>query len=150
MSLSTLYQELCHYSNMHELNTPLEKADLRRFEDDNGLVLPAPLVELLSFFDGGEIFIPGTIVYGVNSSNRFKSIKEANSSTIRNNYRIPKSYLIFSCLNYGDFICVNLKDPHDVIQWDHEKDEEFCSWGSIEEWLSETIQSYKDYEDGDQ
>jgi hypothetical protein len=130
-----------------DLNAPLEKNNLEKFECENHITLPLDLVELLCCFNGGEIFIPGTSIYGITCENN-NALKHANRADLRNKFSIPKTYLIFASLNYGDFICINLNSPFDVIQWDHELDEKYCSWDGLEEWLNETIENYKDYEDG--
>ena len=32
--------------------------------------------------------------------------------------------------------------PFQVLQWDHEADEEFNAWDSLEDWLREAIEDY--------
>ena len=58
-------------------------------------------------------------------------------------FKIPNNYLIFAKVNYGDLLCINLNEEHEVIQWDHELDEEFCKWESLEEWLEDSINNYE-------
>ena len=149
MSIKTLYQQLSSFQNVMELEKPLSKKALEEFQNLNGITLPRQFAELLFCFDGGELFIPGTFIYGIDNKDLKKTIKFANRGDFRKQFSIPPSYLIFARLNYGDFICIDLNEPYRLIQWDHELDEEYCSWTNIEEWLSETIKNYKDFEDGD-
>lgn len=149
MSIDNLYKTLLQFPNVMELENPLSLSELEHFQNSNKITIPRSLVELFSCFDGGELFIPGTIVYGVNNENVKKTIKYANRKEIRDQFDISKSYLIIGKLNFGDFICINLNSPYQIIQWDHEKNEEYCTWESLEEWLSDMIADYKDYEDGE-
>ena len=148
MSIRALYKELERYRAVMLLHKPLPQAALQAFEAEHHITLPPPLAELLSFFDGGELFIPGTIIYGVSGSAAIPNIKTANRSALRSQFHIPASYLLFARLNFGDFICINLNPPFDIIQWDHELDEQYCTWECLEEWLAETIQTYQNYEEG--
>lgn len=148
MSIKALYQQLSNYENVMDLENPLNRNVLERFQSVNDITFPNQLVELFSCFNGGELFVPGTLVYGIENSDPKKTIKFANRRDFRKNFRIPESYLIFARLNYGDLICIDLNEPHRLIQWDHEMDEEYCSWSNIEEWLSETIDAYNEFEDG--
>ena len=88
------------------------------------------------------------LIYGINQSSKRKTLREANSKVSRGNYTIPSNYLVVAKLNFGDLICVNLNNPFNVIQWDHETDEQYCFWDSLFEWLEESIKEYKDYEEG--
>lgn len=72
-------------------------------------------------------------------------IRFANRGSLRKQFCIPNNYLLFAKVNYGDFLCINLNSPYDVIQWDHENDEEYCSWAPLAEWLNETIAEYHKY-----
>lgn len=146
MSLEELCNQLKEYPEVMELRPPLAETSIEQFCIANNIELPPPLKELLRHFNGGELFIPGTKVYGVKTSSEYPDIKLVNSKEKRGAFSIPRTYLIFARLNYGDFVCINLNDPYDVIQWDHELDEQYCCWHCLEEWLEETIQNYLAYE----
>lgn len=148
MKKEEIFQALMSYNKCHDLSEALSEEVIRDFEKSNSITLPQELKDMYSQFDGGEIFIPGTTIYGVSNSAKRKAIKEANSKLLRSRLGIPNNYLIFAKLNFGDLICVNLNDPFDVIQWDHETDEKYCVWNSIFEWLDEAIKEYRDYEEG--
>lgn len=148
MMLASLYEQLLKYSSVMNLNKPLNPEVLNSFHTENQIEIPAPLVALLGYFNGGEIFIPGTTIYGIDTRDVKKNIKYANRGDIRRLFHIPNTYLIFAKMNFGDFICINLNPPFDVIQWDHEQDEVYLTWDSIEEWLVEEIDNYSEYEEG--
>ena len=147
MSINDLYCLLKKYQNVMDLNAPISRDEVENFELDNNIRLPNDYKEMLSLFNGGEIFVPGTFIYGVTNNNE-DSVRFANRSSLRKIFHIPCNYMIFAKVNYGDFLCINLNFPHDVIQWDHEKDEQFCYWSSLVEWMSETISEYCRYEKG--
>lgn len=121
--------------------------EITDFENDNGIYLPKDYAELLKTFDGGEILIPGPIIFGVKENNLRKTIKEINGKSFRKNFSIPSNYLIFGKLNYGDFVCINLNNPHDIIQWNHETDQLFCSWESLKDWLKDNLSSFEEFEE---
>ena len=137
------------YSNQHVLNAGLPNEKIVEFEKTNGIVLPKSLKELYLHFDGGELFIPGTTIYGLFDSNADNTLKARNSKVLRQKMALPTNYLIIARLNYGDLICVDLNQPNRVIQWSHETDEEFCEWDNIEQWLLEMIADYNEYEAGE-
>jgi len=148
MNVKNLCEELKKYSDVMDLNAPLDQEELLAFQKENSIKLPDSLAELLLSFNGGEIFIPGTVIYGLSKYKKIETIKYVNRREFRKQFSIPNTYLIFAKLNYGDLICINLNYPYDIIQWDHEADEQFCTWDSLEEWLDETIKSYIDFKGG--
>lgn len=148
MSIKDLYKKLLDFFNVIELMQAASLQEIADFEKKNNISLPDSYKELLSFFDGGEIFIPGTIIYGINEHKGYKTIREINSSEYRKRFNIPKTHLIFGKLNYGDLLCINLNDPYDVILWSSDTDEEDFSWDSLSKWLEETINDYEEYDGG--
>lgn len=138
MNSYELFNILQQYKSVMEFNRGCSESTLEEFQYKNGIRLPKSLVDLLKCFDGGELFIPGTVIYGT-GINGGVSLKEANKKEKRSMFNIPQSYLIFAKINYGDFLCIDLNGKNEVIQWDHELNEEFCKWDSLESWLSETI-----------
>ena len=148
MKAEQLFQLLVSYNKCHDLCEGLSEEAISSFEKSNSITLPSELKSLYRVFDGGEIFVPGTLIYGINQSSKRKTLREANSKVSRGNYTIPSNYLVVAKLNFGDLICVYLNNPFNVIQWDHETDEQYCFWDSLFEWLEESIKEYKDYEEG--
>lgn len=132
-----------------KLNSGVSANEIEKFERANEFILPPEYTAFVKKANGGEIFIPGTIIYGINLSetNKYQDLKSNNEKTTRLHLSIPNNYLIIAKLNFGDFICINLKAPHDVIQWDHELDEEYMNWSSFKEYLEESIEDYKMTED---
>lgn len=139
---------LSEYGSHHDLCNGIKKDDILRFEAENGIILPTELKELYRFFDGGEIFVPGIVIYGICNSKKRLTVREANSKEQRKLFNIPNYYLIIARLNFGDLICASLNEPFDVIQWDHESDCQYCSWTSIGEWLKESVDAFIGFEAG--
>lgn len=141
MECHELFDLLRHYDGSMEFNVGCSDTILSDFENENDIRLPHSYVSLLKCFDGGEIFIPGTVIYGT-GKNGGVSVRDANGEKIRADFNIPPNFLIFAKINYGDFLCIDLNGKNEVIQWDHELNEEFCRWGSLEEWLGDTIDNF--------
>ena len=139
MKLTETIQKLKAYPDVMEFNPPVSKKEIHDFEIANEIILPTSYTEILQHFDGGELFIPGTVIYGISHG---KTIKEANSRNVRKDFQIPNSMLIIGKVNYGDYICIDL-NTSEIMQWDHENDEEFCRWNTLNEYLMETIAAYK-------
>ncbi len=139
MNSYELFNILQKYKSIMEFNKGCSESMLEEFQCKNGIRLPKSLVDLLKCFDGGELFIPGIVIYGT-GKNGGLSLKEVNKRDKRSIFNIPKNYLIFAKVNYGDFLCIDLNGKNEVIQWEHELDEEFCRWDSLESWLRETIE----------
>lgn len=150
MTIKDLFKRLQGDIDFMEFNEPISQKDISKFESLNGVSIPPSLRSIFLLFNGGEIYVPGTIIYGLNLSDKEEAgtIKYENRKQKRSLFNIPQNYLIFGKLNYGDVLCINLNSPFDVLLWDHELDEESCSWSSLEEWLEETIVSFHEYEDG--
>ena len=142
-------ERIMHYSQKLNIVSPMTPEEIQHFEKKNNLVLPTEYKKMLTFFDGGEILIPGPVIYGISESPIRKQLKTVNSSERRNLCSIPNNYLIIARLNYGDLICINLNEPHDVIQWDHESDKQFCTWSNLNEWLNDNVESFEMYEESE-
>lgn len=132
----------------NEVLPPLTEVEISEFEKFNRIKLPLDYVEVLKHFDGGEIFIPGPTIFGIKENSARKSIKEVNSKSNRKIFNIPNNYLVIGKTNYGDLICINLKFSNDIIQWNHETNEKFCSWTNLSEWLDDNLISFEKYEEG--
>ncbi len=148
MDINKIMNGINKYPDVMELNEPVTESEVNDFQKTNGIILPPQYVGLLQVFDGGELFVPGTQIFGILHKLNGRTIKEINGKVFRNNYSIPLSILIIGKLNYGDLLCIDLNDNHQIIQWDHENDEEFCRWNSLEEWLLETLAEYEASEGG--
>lgn len=136
--MKSIFEKLKRYKDVMEFNPPISHDVASKCDG----CIPPPLMELYRLFNGGEIFVPGTQIFGL--TEREDDIINLNMSKARTLFDIPKSYMIFARLNFGDYICINTEDPFDLIQWDHETNEEYDGWDSLEEWLSESIKDYSD------
>lgn len=142
MSLESAYKELLKYKSHMRFNAPASAREIELFEQCSGWIIPPQLKELLQFFDGGEIFIPGTKVYGISTKNS-KTLYDANSQQMRSMFHVPENHIIFARLNFGDLLCINCDKPYEIVQWDHESDKEYDRFESMEEWLKSEIEWFE-------
>lgn len=149
MNIRQAFLQLKKFPDLMDFNPGLDRRQIQAFEEENKLVLPESYKDLLECFDGGEIFRPGTKIYGLGIYDGQENLKKINSSTFRSSLSLEADYLIIASLNFGDLICINLNKKNDIIQWDHEEDKAYDSWNSLGDWLDFTIKSYLDYEEGD-
>ena len=146
-SMKDILKKLKSFSKHHDVVTPISLQEIENFETLNKIILPKSLKELLISFDGGELFVPGTTFFVIGTNKKRPQLRKVNSKANRAIYTIPKNYLIIAKLNFGDFICINLNKPYDVIEWDHETDKLFCRWDSLIEFLKDSIASFEMYEE---
>ena len=71
----------------------------------------------MKHFNGGDVFAPVTLFYGIRKDIDY-SFTEINNS--RMFLSIPFNYYIIAKHN-DEFICLNFAPPFDVIQWDNLK-----------------------------
>ena len=65
MKIRQAFLQLKKFPDLMDLNPGLTKEEIQAFEEKNKLVLPDSYKNLLECFDGGEIFRPGTKIYGL-------------------------------------------------------------------------------------
>lgn len=147
MSILSVFEKLKKYADVMEFNAPATEKELCEFNDYLNDKNPKEFKALLKCFNGGEIFIPGTIIYGVGGTTD-DTVVAHNSYEVKSRYKIPNDYLVIGKMNFGDYICIDLND-NSVVQWDHENNEEFIRWDSLEDWLLESIDDYLDLESGE-
>lgn len=137
MNINEIHNRLCQNTNSMSFNPPATESNIISFENDNSIQLPKSFRELLKLFNGGEIYSPGTRIYGIDSKedNCFTNINKVNKMALL----IPENYYIIAKLNYGDYICLNFLPPYDVIQWDNSNKRKYLSWTSLELWLESII-----------
>ena len=145
MTIQKQYDYLLRHKAQMRFNPPASESDIQRFEQNFGRPLPPQMKELLRLFDGGELFVPGTRVFGVGPENR-KTLLEVNLQRERSISGIPGDYFVFARMNFGDLLCINSNPPYDVIQWDHEQNVEFYRYNSVCDWLNEEIAENETYE----
>ena len=134
--MKDLFQQLQEFASVMDLGAPLSEEEAEKYAGR----LPAPLLELYKLFNGGEIFVPGTTIYGLTGQK--DDVREINQSGLREKFHFPEGYLVFARLNFGDLMLMRKDSPFQVLQWDHEADEEFNAWDSLEDWLREAIEDY--------
>lgn len=144
LSVKEMVNQILSFGNS-ELSKPCTEDSIKEYQKINHIKLPDSYQELISYFNGGELFIPGTIIYGIDNE---IDILKANES-IRKITSIPNEYLIFGKYNFGDYLCIQMEKPERIIQWDHESDELFDQWNSLYVWLNELINGYIDEINGD-
>lgn len=150
MSIGTVINDLNKFIDIMEFNRSATDTEIEEFQSINNIKLPDSYIELLKCFDGGEIFVPGIVIYGINAGVNKHTVKYINGKNVRKDFNIPSTLLIIGKLNYGDWLCIDLNQKNEIVQWDHEQNEEFCRWESLEDWLEETINEYIKYEGGAQ
>lgn len=145
LSLKEMVKQIQSFGNS-ELSKPCSEDRIQEYQKDNHFELPESYQKLIKCFNGGEIFIPGTIIYGI--GNEDDIIKVNNS--LRKVMSIPKEFLVFGKYNFGDYLCIEMKKPERIIQWDHENDKLYDQWSNLYDWLNELINVYIDEINGDQ
>ena len=118
----------------------VKKSEIARYEQEEGITIPTEYREWLMFSDGGEIFVPGTRLYGIGIGAE-KTLVTVNAQEERYLFALDSSLLIVGTLNFGDLLCLDLSSG-EVVQWDHEDDEEYLRWDSFFNYLDEEIKSY--------
>ena len=145
-SLSEIIKEFKeNYGGVMNLADAATDSEIEAFETNNEIKLPEPLKALYKVFNGGEIFTPGTEIFGLDRFKYINSIRYENRRDVRRKYSISSNYIIIAKYNFGDLVCMNLNDPYDIIQWDHEADEQFFDWETVEEWLEDQLLDYIDF-----
>ena len=126
-----------------DLGPPASEDDIRAFVTahcPDGL--PEPLSQLLMEFNGGELFVPGTTIHGLNKRGKALSLWEVNQEYLHEMVADPDRYLVFATTNFGDMLLFD-KETGQIIRYDHETGEQVSSWGSLEKWLKNTIKQEK-------
>ena len=116
--------------------------DIALYEQSKGFKLPSDYREWLLFSNGGEIFVPGTQFFGVDTVSNYSLVNQ-NSKEIRSIFSLANFLLIIGRMNFGDLLCIDL-NTNEIVQWDHETDEEFLRWSGFFAFLSEEIDSFID------
>lgn len=138
MRISELLNTIKSYGNS-EISEPIDERDT---------VIPKPYMELLKMFNGGEIFVPGTVIYGIGMESKFPLFEAANTQATLDIYEISNSYLVVGHVNYGDLICIDKEKPHHLYLWDTENHSVSYEWDSFEKLLEEEIEDYILYLEG--
>ena len=73
--MKDLFQQLQEFAGVMDLGAPLSEEEAEKYAGR----LPAPLLELYKLFNGGEIFVPGTTIYGLTGQK--DDVREINRAT---------------------------------------------------------------------
>ena len=137
-------EEIHKYKDgVHELNPGIDRAIIKAFETKYNINLPEDYKDFLTVYNGGELFIPGTVVSGVFDEE--KEIKDDNGDYLHLNLTnkwpdMGDELLIIADLNYGDMICYDSKRQV-IVQWDHEIGEVTIEWDTFAEWLQDEMKA---------
>ena len=128
-------------SDVHELNPGIDRDIIEAFESKYNIKLPEDYKDFLTVYNGGELFIPGTVISGVVDENSL--IEEENGYLLHLNLTnkwpdMGDELLIIADLIYGDMICYDC-ERHVIVQWDHEIGEVTIEWDSFADWLREEM-----------
>lgn len=131
---------------LKSLNAPMkfkkgaDSISIQNYESKANIKLPSEYIDFLKFSNGGEIFVPGTRFFNINENDEF-SLSNQNTKENRSIFSLNESLIVIGSLNFGDLICINLQTS-EVIQWDHETDQEFLRWRNFFDFLDDEIDSY--------
>lgn len=143
--LKPFFDEVNKYSEVvHNLNSGVSLKEIESLENQLNIKLPSIYKEFLEVCNGGEIFIPGTVLAQVYQPS--KGPMKKGESYLNESFKperrwpqMPATYLIIADLNYGDAICMDLSKCNDIdariVQWDHETESVSRQWNGILEWL---------------
>ncbi|MCL2165193.1 MAG: SMI1/KNR4 family protein [Oscillospiraceae bacterium] len=135
-------QQLINAGVPMALNPAVTSQAIALFELQQRIQLPEYYREWLLFANGGELFVPGTQLYGIAPAAE-NSLVAQNSSTNRSPYALPNSLYIVGRTNFGDILCVDL-NSQELVQWDHEENEEFLRWNSLVDYIDDELRSYSE------
>ena len=107
-------------------------------------IVPDPYLELLSYSNGMELFIPGTVLYGIDSED-FPSLREKNSQEFKSAYGIDTILFVIGEFNFGDFLCMERLPPYRLCLWDVTEKKRMDEWSNTEEFIISEIEDYEIY-----
>ncbi len=108
-----------------EIHEPASKNSINKLKEIYP-TLPVAVLDMLEISNGIEINVPGTVLYSV-------------EDIISHNERGVDEYVI-GYMSFGDEIHIDKSGM--VIQIDHETEEVFLEWESLEECLAEELHAF--------
>jgi hypothetical protein len=150
LDLKPFFEEINKYSDsVHSLNKGVDINNIEQTEADLGFVLPQIYKDFLRVCNGGELFIPGTVLAEV----YYPALgpKQLGASYINESFKadrrrpgMTENLLILADLNYGDSICFDLAKSNGydapVVQWDRESQSISSTWSGFKEWLMDVLE----------
>lgn len=147
---SFFFEEINKYSsNIHKLNPGVELCYIEEVEKELNIIFPKIYKDFLQVCNGGELFIPGTVlseIYSPLFGKKKLGIAYLNESFHSNRRRpeMPNNLLIIADLNYGDSICfdLNMNNGQDavVVQWDTQDRIISRTWEGFKTWLLDVLE----------
>ncbi|WP_121616338.1 SMI1/KNR4 family protein [Virgibacillus halodenitrificans] len=148
--LRSFFEEINKYAdNVHALNPGVDIKYINNVEEELNIKLPKVYKEFLQVCNGGELFIPGTVLSEVYYPDL--GTKKRGTSYINESFRkdrrplgMPDNLLIIADLNYGDAICFDLMANNGqdarVVQWDNESKSVSRTWSGFTEWIMDVLE----------
>ncbi|MDG5471422.1 SMI1/KNR4 family protein [Jeotgalibacillus sp. ET6] len=143
--LTAFFYEINKYADtVHLLNPGVDIHYIEQVEKDLHISFPKIYKDFLQACNGGELFIPGTVLSEVYSpalgqKKRGASYIHESNRKDRRRPEMPDHLVIIADLNYGDSICFDLKTNNgqdaEVVQWDHESKSISRTWSGFKEWI---------------
>ena len=135
-------QQLINAGVPMDLNPAATSQAIAHFEQQQRIHFPDYYRKWLLFANGGELFVPGTQFYGITPAVE-NSLALQNSSANRSPYALPDLLYIVGRTNFGDVLCIDL-NSQELVQWDHEEDEEFLRWKSMTDYIDDEFRAYSE------
>ena len=138
-----------YVENVHSLNPGVDINYIEQVEKEININVPKIYKEFLQVCNGGELFIPGTVlseIYYPTLGQKRKGTSYINESFKENRRRpgMTDNLLIIADLNYGDSICFDLDTNNGqdavVVQWDNENSSVSRTWSGFIEWLMDVLE----------
>ena len=148
--LSNVFKEIFKYADgVHVLNPRVNLNHIIEVEKELAVTFPKIYKDFLQVCNGGELFIPGTVLaelYHPELGAMKKGTSYINESFREDQRRqgMPGHFFIIADLNYGDSTCFDLmtNDGQDakVVQWDHESQAVSRTWSGFNEWMMTVLE----------
>lgn len=141
--MKELINKLTRYSSaVVVLYPPATEEDIINAQNELGVEFPLNYLELLKHFNGGELFIPGSVIYGV-GKNSYHDLLQENKGNFRKESGLLNNFLIIGETNYGDWLCVNLVRPQKIFLWDKENKEFYQDWNDFKCFIQDEINEWE-------
>ncbi|MDE7200368.1 MAG: SMI1/KNR4 family protein [Lachnospiraceae bacterium] len=148
---SRFYTEIGKYKQgIHVLNDGISEAEINDFEIKYHIYLPFYYREWLKMNNGGELFLPGTVLYQIQGNEEYEvgtSYVEYNFDPTKRWPQMPNYLFIIAKICTGDAVGFDLRKTNKsdgvIIYWDHETGRVSKKWNSLAEWLDYEMEGGK-------
>ncbi|MFJ5772513.1 SMI1/KNR4 family protein [Psychrobacillus sp. NPDC093180] len=148
--LKPFLEEINKYvDTVHSLNPGVDLHNIEQVEKEINFKFPKIYKEFLQVCNGGELFVPGTVLSAIDSSaleQKRRGTSYINESFWENHRRprMTDNLFIIADLNYGDSICFDLNTNNvqdtEVVQWATENKSVSRTWSGFIEWLMDVLE----------